>query len=137
LPRITGRAFLRGGLQLCHGLAIMDKIFKLSADQLKPLAPAMGCCLATDRITVDGAPIGYMYREPPDASRDSGWRFFSGDESEDYANDPGNLALYDVNTIANYDPRIVPFLGAQAPVAYAWDAKTQIFKAVMFDPEDG
>lgn len=51
------------------------------------------------------------YREAPDFDGDSGWRFFSGDESQAYVDDPANSAVHDVNTIANYDPEIVPFLG--------------------------
>ncbi len=55
--------------------------------------------LATDHITVDGHRVGYMYREQGDFEVDSGWRFFSGLESDEYANDPENLTFYDVNTI--------------------------------------
>ncbi len=41
-------------------------------------------CIATDRITVDGLPVGYMYREKPEEGNpfegyDSGWRFTAGD----------------------------------------------------------
>jgi hypothetical protein len=53
-----------------------------------------------------------MYRENGDTNLDSGWRFFAGDESEEYTADPANFGLYDVNTIANYDPTIVQFLDA-------------------------
>ena len=46
-------------------------------------------CIATDRITVDGMPVGYMYREKPKEGAwfeeyDSGWRFTAGDESDEY-----------------------------------------------------
>jgi len=33
-------------------------------------------------------------------------------ESEDYASDPDNVGIYDVNTIANYDRDIIPLLDA-------------------------
>jgi hypothetical protein len=69
-------------------------------------------------ITVDGCRVGYMYREEPDNSTDSGWRFLAGTESDDYMNEPDNFAIYDVNTIANYDPEIVPLLDAPAGAAY-------------------
>jgi hypothetical protein len=36
--------------------------------------------------------------------------FTAGTESSDYMDDPANSAVYDVDTIANYDPEIVPFL---------------------------
>ncbi len=55
-----------------------------------------------------------MYREDGEGEFDSGWRFMSGHESDDYINDADNLAMYDVNTIANYDPDIIPFLNAPA-----------------------
>lgn len=56
--------------------------------------------------------VGLMYREEPQNDLDSGWRFLAGDESHDYANKPPNLGLFDVNTIANYDPAIVDKLDA-------------------------
>ncbi len=87
-----------------------DKKFYLSKEQIAPLIPGMGGCLATDRITVDGQKVGYMYRDEPHNPLDSGWCFFAGDEDEAYTNNPENVAVYDVNTIANYDPDIMPFL---------------------------
>lgn len=59
-----------------------------------------------------------MYREPSDNSQDSGWRFFSGDEDQKLADDPGNFALYDVRTISAIDPDIVPLLGTDPPCAF-------------------
>ncbi|MBL6853839.1 MAG: DUF2185 domain-containing protein [Alphaproteobacteria bacterium] len=82
------------------------------------MVESMGTCIATDRITVEGKGVGYMYREMPDDEEDSGWRFFAGDETDDYANDPTNLELYDVNTIANYDAAIIPYLGHPPPCAF-------------------
>jgi hypothetical protein len=85
------------------------------------MAVGYGSCIATDRITVDGAKVGYCYRETPDDPSDSGWRFFAGDETEEYADDANNLALYDVNTIANYDSSIAPLLDAPAGSAFERD----------------
>jgi len=88
------------------------KDFKLKAEQIKELAKGHGGCIATDMITVEGKLVGYMYREEPNNPMDSGWRFMSGYESQEYMAKPGNHAVYDVNTIANYDPEIIPFLNA-------------------------
>ena len=87
-----------------------NKVFKIPGEQIKKLITNMGSCYASDRITVDGIPVGYMYREEPDNEIDSGWRFFSGDESQDYADNPDNFAIYDVNTICNYDAAKIPVL---------------------------
>jgi hypothetical protein len=95
------------------------KKFFLSREQIKPLvSPDLGACFMTDRVTVDGRKIGYMYREEPDRREDSGWRFFAGDESQDYIDDLSHTGVYSVNTAANYDPDIIPYLEMPAPCAF-------------------
>jgi len=96
----------------------MDKNFKLSTDEIKPLVEGMGACFATDMITIEGKPVLYMYREVPDNEIDSGWRFMSGYENDEYMDNPDNHAIYDVNTIANYDPSIIPYLDAVVGLAF-------------------
>jgi hypothetical protein len=86
------------------------KPFALRADQIRPRAMGYGACFASDMITRDGRKVAFMYREEAEFDVDSGWRFFSGYETDEYANDPSNVGIYDVNTIANYDPEIVPLL---------------------------
>ena len=69
-------------------------------------------CIASNRITVDGMKVGYMYREESSLNfPDSGWRFFAGDESDIYADNPKNFNIFDLNTICNYDDSVMPFLG--------------------------
>jgi hypothetical protein len=53
-----------------------------------------------------------MVREAPGRAEDSGWVFLAGDESQAYLDEPNNLSVYDVNTIANYDPSIIPYFYA-------------------------
>lgn len=91
---------------------MLGKIFKLKREQIAPIALGRGGCLSTDRIVVDGKPVGYMYRERPCNEQDSGWRFFAGDEDESYMSDSQRHGVYDVNTLVNYDPDILPFLDA-------------------------
>ena len=116
----------------------MTKQFKLSKDQIKPLATGYGACFATDLITVEGFPVRFMYREPPDRDVDSGWRFLSGFESDAYMDDSANMGIYDVNTIANYDPGILPFL--DAPIGSAFERTPESERFVQVDdwtpPED-
>jgi hypothetical protein len=87
-----------------------DKRYLRKADEIKPIALGYGACFATDKITVEGCGIGYFYRESPDSLIDSGWRFLSGDKSDEYIDNPNNIGIHDVNTIANYDPDIVTHL---------------------------
>ncbi len=100
-----------------------EKDFYLKADEIYPLLngwdEADGC-FASDRITVDGCKVGYMYRETPDEewTADSGWRFLAGDEDEAYMDDPDKVGLYRLNTVCNYDRDIIPLLHAPYNTAY-------------------
>lgn len=67
-------------------------------------------CYASDRITVDGMPVGYMHREEPEDEDDSGWRFYSGDETEEYVAVPHHFMVFSLNYIANCDPAVIPYL---------------------------
>lgn len=106
----------------CRYVTVKD--FAIPGPEIRPMlrnwkGPAG--CIATDRILVDGCRVGYMYREAPDYEEDSGWRFLSGDESDDYLSDPQNSDVYDLNTICNYDTDIIPFLGYPAGSAFERD----------------
>lgn len=85
-------------------------------------------CFATNRITVDGAKVGYMYREEPDADSelpDSGWRFFAGDETDEYVNNFDNIKIFALQTICDFDKDIIPYLNA--PYGSAWIRKGSKF----------
>ena len=88
----------------------ISKAFAIQSDKIGDLIPDIGYCFATNKITIEGMKVGYMYREVPDRDSDSGWRFFSGTENQDYVDDPSNIQIYDVNTIVNYDKAIIPYL---------------------------
>jgi len=108
----------------------MTKQYLLSKDQIKPLVEGPGSCIASDMITVGGYPVRFMYREAPDSDVDSGWRFMSGHEDDDYVQEASNLAMYDVNTIANYDPSIIPFLDSPEGTAFEKASDSERFLAV-------
>jgi hypothetical protein len=135
------RAYVRDdrGVALVHHHPMTrkpsKKKFKLSASEIRELAPGRGACFATDMITVEGRRVRFMYREQPDNEMDSGWRFMAGYESNEYMGNPANHGVYDVNTIANYDPDIVPLL--DAPCGSAFERPTgDAFVPVEFRPPD-
>jgi hypothetical protein len=109
-----------------------NKKFRLTPDQIKSIAPGHGYCIASDMITTGGKPVGFMYRDKPENNDDSGWRFLSGAESQQYLDDPKNLAIYDVNTIANYDPDIIPLLDAPTMTAFERDSNSGRFVKAAF-----
>ena len=113
-----------------------EKRFKIPANKIRPLVEDMGGCFATDRILVDGAKVGYMYREEPEEEHLSGWTFMSGDESQEYADNPKNWGIYDVNTVCNYDPAIIPHLVAEPGTAWGRIEGTDQFEEEKEEVEE-
>ena len=109
----------------------MSNKYTLSADEIVPITDTPGYCYATDDITVKGKPVGYMYRESPDRPEDSGWRFFSGLETDEEANDPDRLGIFSLNTVANYDRDIVSLLNSDFGTAFARDASGKLVEELF------
>lgn len=106
----------------------MDKKFKLASGDIVDLAKGHGGCIATDMITVKGYKVGYFYRDEPHSTKDSGWCFMSGRETQEYMDNPDNHAIYDVNTIANYDSDIIKYLSYPIGSAFERNADGQLVK---------
>ncbi len=116
----------------------MDKKYFLSPSEIKPIAESYGSCIASDHITVEGKKVGYMYRDEPSPSvkSDSGWVFFSGEESQEYVDDANHLCFYDINTIANYDNSIIPLLSAPIGSAFGKNEEGEFIAEEMPDDPD-
>ena len=105
------------------------KIYKIVVEDLKQITDLKGTCIASDMITVDGKEVRYMYREEPIKDSDSGWRFFSGEESQEYADNENNFSYYNINTIANYDPLILDYLEAEIGTSFEREeGETEFFR---------
>jgi hypothetical protein len=78
----------------------------------------VGYIIASSHVATEGKPVGYLYREEPDNENDSGWRVFSGEETQEYADDPTNFAMYNASTIVELDPSIASVLDTPAPAAF-------------------
>lgn len=100
-------------------LPVTKKFYK-KKEEIKPLVKDPGFGVATDRIMVDGCRVGYLMRVEPNEKHpeDSGWRFYEGSEDKAYMTDAGHLGVYALNTIANYDPDIIPLLDAPVGMAF-------------------
>ena len=112
------------------------KDFYLRKEEIRDILQYEGAagCFATDRITVDGEKVGYMYREEADFDGDSGWRFTAGDESDEYMDNPDNSGIYHLNTIANYDMEIIPFLDSEINTAYIRNENGEFQKIEEWEP---
>ena len=94
------------------------KQFKIPKEEIVRLIPNMGGAFATDHITVEGKLLSYMYREEPTMKWIVDGDFFSGEENQDYVDDSSNTSIYEVNTIANYEPAIIELLNTPYPCAF-------------------
>ncbi len=90
----------------------------------------IGYIIASNEVMLTGKPIRYIYRESPDSADDSGWRVFSGEESQEYADNPLNFAMYNAATIVEKEPRIAKFLGEDYPVEYQWNVTLERFERI-------
>lgn len=64
----------------------------------------------TKKLLEPNAKIGFAYREEPDNETDSGWRFFSGSENQEYVDNPDNLLIRKLEEVINIDSSITEIL---------------------------
>lgn len=89
-----------------------------------------GYVLATKMLTENRRKVRFMYHEAPDSDQDSGWRFFCGDEDDEYVNNPDNIAVYDIRAIVDIDASIEPYLEAAAGTAFEREDERDVFTEV-------
>jgi hypothetical protein len=98
--------------------------------EFEDLITTGGTCYASTTITLEGMKVGYMYREEPTDEDDTGWRFYSGTEDDEFVDNPENFKYYDLNVIANFDRAIIPLL--KKPIGKEWEriAETNKFQEI-------
>jgi len=74
------------------------------------LAAALDRCIVTNTVAEQGEPVGFLYREAPVFENDSGWRIFSGDETDEYTDNPDNFSIVSLSAITADNPDIAPLL---------------------------
>ncbi|MDM1361397.1 DUF2185 domain-containing protein [Myroides marinus] len=96
----------------------------------KNLVEDIGFCLASGKIMILGEKVDYMYREEPNSDTDSGWRFLSNTEDEEYLDNPENSEIYSVNAVAHNDMAIIPYLKSPVGSELVRVEGTDEFKAL-------
>ena len=86
-----------------------------------------GFVLASKMLVNNKRKVRYMYHEESTNPQDSGWRFFCGDEDDEYVNNPDNIAIYDINTILEIDKSIIPYLSCGIGVALEREDENSTF----------
>ncbi len=87
----------------------------------------IGYIIASHQVMVGGKQIGYLYREAPDNEQDSGWRVFSGEETQEYSDDPSNFSMYNASTLIEHDPMLRDLFGHTYPIVFERDLDSREF----------
>lgn len=67
--------------------------------------------------------LRFAYREEADRDEDSGWRFFTGHEDDDYINDSNNIRICIVGWLLDFDPSIDAFI--REPIGAVYERKNR------------
>ena len=78
----------------------------------------VGLIIITEKV-LEGCKPCWMYREVSDEEGDSGWRVFTGDESEEYLENPKHFKIITTDELVSIDPEIKPNL--LAPVGMSFE----------------
>lgn len=98
------------------------------------LSAALDRCIATKEVSERGNAVGFLYREAPVFENDSGWRFFSGEESDEYTDNPDNFTISSLADIVRENPEISHLLSQEQG---AWEITEQGFERVAdWQPQD-
>lgn len=66
----------------------------------------------------DNGIIRWLYREEADREEDSGWRMFSGEENEEYTDNPDNIRIVSVGYLLDKDPTLLEIIKDEISSAY-------------------
>lgn len=94
------------------------------------LSAALSYAVISRQVSEDGEPIGFLYREAATFPHDSGWRFFSGAEDDEYANNPDHFTVLPLNEVLDNNPEIAHLMNEQEG-AWEWDDVAEQFVVVV------
>jgi hypothetical protein len=72
--------------------------------------PSIGGLMVSKMVVNENIKPRFMYREKRTRPEDSGWRIFTGFESDEYTDNPENIGIYNPSTILKIDASIEDIL---------------------------
>ncbi len=113
-PRFLGEAasvYVSGDIKIHTSMSREEDAFLTCLSWDANVVPSLGYALAPKQLVEQRMKVRYCYRDQPDEETDSGWRFFSGYETQEMVDDPDQIGLYDISIITETDPDVIPLLG--------------------------
>ena len=62
--------------------------------------------------------VDFCYREEPETADDSGWRFFSGEEDQQYSDSQENFVLCGLEAVVEVSPELNDLVELPWPIAF-------------------
>lgn len=93
------------------------------------LSAALSYAVVSHEVSRLGAAVGFVYREAPVFEQDSGWRVFSGGESDEYVADAAHFDTLPLNEVLAGHPELAALMNEKAG-AWEWDEGAQAFVTV-------
>jgi hypothetical protein len=99
--------------------------------------PSIGGLMVSKMVVDEQIKPRFMYREKRTRPEDSGWRIFTGFETEEYNDNPDNTGIYQPSSILQIDPSIQDILLKGIGSIYEKTADgTEWYRVTDFDLED-
>ncbi len=99
--------------------------------------PAIGGLMVSKMVVDQNIKPHFLYREKRTRPEDSGWRIFTGFESQEYTDDPDNAGIYNPSTILKIDPSLENILLKGIGSVYErTDENSDWYRVTDFDLED-
>ena len=100
------------------------------------LSAALQYAIVSREISAGDAAAGFVYREAPAFEKDSGWRFFSGAESDEFCEDAANFDTLPLSQALELCPEAAALMKESAG-AWEWDDDAGRFQAAAdWQPQD-
>jgi hypothetical protein len=74
--------------------------------------------IVSRKVFEEGEEIRWIYRQESDRSEDSGWRVFTGHETQEYIDDASNSRICLVGWLIDFDPTLLPAMRADVGSAF-------------------
>lgn len=99
--------------------------------------PPIGGIMVSKMVVDENIKPNFMYREKRTRPEDSGWRIFTGFETEEYNDNPDNIGIYNPSTILKIDPSLQDILLKGIGSVYERsNDSSEWYKVTDFDIED-
>lgn len=85
-------------------------------------------CLISKELANNTKKVRFMYKEKPDDEKDSGWRFFTGDENQSYVDNPANILSANLkDVVEEIDFSVQKYLDCEVGKAFERESETEDF----------